>query len=311
MTEYILETKNLTKFFGENCAVYELNLKVPRGVVYGLLGPNGAGKSTAISMLTGCLKPSYGSVTILGLDIIKDRTKIMEKLGYLPQKPAAYPHITPVDFLVYMGRLSGMTRTNALDKTRELLDFVGLGKKSHYKVGTFSVGELQRLGFAQALINDPEILILDEPTSNLDPLGRFDLLNMVRRLVEEKGLTVITSSHIIPEVARVSDYIGILNNGVLLIEGDINDLVSGQEDEYVIEVSDNKVLADRLKEEGYVIEVSTSNEKNVHIKVDLSRTKELWKNLPRILADEKIDLYGFHPVGDPLERLFLKKLRVD
>lgn len=311
MTEFILETKNLTKFFGENCAVYELNLKVPRGVVYGLLGPNGAGKSTAISMLTGCLKPSYGSVTILGLDIIKDRTKIMEKLGYLPQKPAAYPHNTPVDFLVYMGRLSGMTRTYALDRTRELLDFVGLGKKSHYKVGTFSVGELQRLGFAQALINEPEILILDEPTSNLDPLGRFDLLNMVRRLVEEQGLTVITSSHIIPEVARVSDYIGILNNGVLLIEGDIQDLVSDQEDEYIIEVSDNKALAERLKEEGYVIEVSTNNEKNVHIKVDLSRTKELWKNLPRIIADEKIDLYGFQPMGDPLERLFLKKLRVD
>ena len=308
MTELMLETDNLTKFYGERCAVYQLNLKVPRGVVYGLLGPNGAGKSTTLRMITGCLKPTYGRIRVFGFT---DRIKIMEKMGYLPEKPVAYSHMTAITFLVYMGRLAGLSKKEAVEKSRELLDFMGLGKLAYNKVGTFSAGERQRLGFAQALINNPEFLVLDEPTSNLDPVGRFDLLNRVRRLVEGKGVTVLTSSHVIPEVERISDDVGIINKGSLLVQGSISDLISKEEDEYVIEVSDSKILMERLKKENYVIDVRIGEDRSLFVKVDLDKAKAFWTALPMILSEEKIALYGFHPIGDPLERLFLRRLGVE
>ncbi len=310
MTDLVLETSNLTRFFGEKCAVYRLNLKVPKGVVYGFLGPNGAGKSTTLRMVVGCLRPTYGKIKVFGLNVFSDRVKVMEKLGYLPEKPVAYPYMTPMDFLVYMGRLSGLTRKEAVEKARELLDFVGLGRLAYSKVNTLSAGERQRLGFAQALINEPEFLVLDEPTSNLDPVGRFDILNKVRRLAEEKGLTVLISSHVIPEVERVSDYVGIINNGLLVVQGRISDLIAEEEDEYLLEVSDSKKLLERLRKEDYVIEVRARDHKSVYLKVDLNKSKALWLTLPKILAEEKLALYGFRPIGDPLERLFLRRLGV-
>ena len=235
----------------------------------------------------------------------------MEKMGYLPEKPVAYSHMAAITFLVYMGRLAGLSKKEAVEKSRELLDFMGLGKLAYNKVGTFSAGERQRLGFAQALINNPEFLVLDEPTSNLDPVGRFDLLNRVRRLVEEKGVTVLTSSHVIPEVERISDYVGIINKGSLLVQGSISDLISKEEDEYVIEVSDSKILMERLKKENYVIDVRIGEDRSLFVKVDLDKAKAFWTALPMILSEEKIALYGFHPIGDPLERLFLRRLGVE
>ncbi|RLF16955.1 MAG: ABC transporter ATP-binding protein [Thermoprotei archaeon] len=310
MTENVIETENLTKFYGERCAVYRVNLRVPRGVVYGFLGPNGAGKSTTIGMLVGCLRPTYGKVRIFGLDVFRHRTKIMERVGYLPEKPVAYRNMRVEEFLEYMGRLEGLSRGEAREKARELLGFVGLGRLAMKKVETLSAGERQRLGFAQALIGDPELLILDEPTSNLDPVARFEILSKIRWLASKKGVTTFISSHVIPEVSRVSDYVGIINNGSLIAQGHITDLVAQEEDEYIVRVSDPKRLIDRLRERDYVLEVVSEGKDGVRLKVDINNAHNLWIELPELLVEERLALYEFKPIGDPLEKLFLRKLGV-
>jgi len=310
MAELIIETDDLTKFYGERCAVYRINLRVPRGVVYGFLGPNGAGKSTTIGMLVGCLRPTYGKIRIFGLDIFTHRIKIMERVGYLPEKPVAYRNMRLEEFLEYMGRLEGLSRKEAREKARELLGFVGLGRLAKKKIDTLSAGERQRLGFAQALIGDPELLILDEPTSNLDPVARFEILSKIRLLASKMGVTTFISSHVIPEVSRVSDCVGIINNGSLIAQGSITELVTQEEDEYVIRVSDPKRLATRLHELDYILETRLEGHEGIRLKIDISSAHELWVELPQILAEERLALYEFKPVGDPLERLFLRKLGV-
>ena len=310
MTELIIETDDLTKFYGERCAVYRINLRVPRGVVYGFLGPNGAGKSTTIGMLVGCLRPTYGKIRIFGLDIFTHRIKIMERVGYLPEKPVAYRNMRVEEFLEYMGRLEGLSRKEAREKARELLGFVGLGRLAKKRIDTLSAGERQRLGFAQALIGDPELLILDEPTSNLDPVARFEILSKIRLLASKMGVTTFISSHVIPEVSRVSDYVGIINNGSLIAQGSITELVTQEEDEYIIRVSDPKRLATRLREMDYILEARLEGHEGIRLKVDISSAHKLWVGLPQILAEERLALYEFKPIGDPLERLFLRKLGV-
>ena len=310
MVENVIETEKLTKFYGERCAVYRVNLRVPKGVVYGFLGPNGAGKSTTISMLVGCLRPSYGKVRIFGLDVFKHRIEVMSRVGYLPEKPAAYRNMRLEEFLEYMGRLEGLTRKEAREKARELLEFVGLGRLAVKKVGTLSAGERQRLGFAQALIGDPELLILDEPTSNLDPVARFEILSKIRLLASKKGVTTLISSHVIPEVGRVSDYVGIINNGSLIAQGPISDLIAQEEDEYLVRVSDPERLATRLLERDYILEAKFEGKDGIRLRVDVNNAHKLWVELPEVLAEEKLALYGFKPVGDPLERLFLRKVGV-
>ena len=211
MIQNILETKCLTKSFRNHCAVNCISLAVPEGCVYGLLGPNGAGKSTLLKMLTGILRPTNGEILFDGhVWSIKDLVDI----GALIETPPVYENLTAWENMKVRGLMLGIPDERSRE-VLELVDLAGTGKK---RVGTFSLGMKQRLGIGLALLSRPKLLVLDEPTNGLDPIGIQELRQMIRRFPEE-GITVIVSSHILSEIAKTADHMGIMVNGVLGYQG--------------------------------------------------------------------------------------------
>ncbi|MEY8304813.1 lantibiotic protection ABC transporter ATP-binding protein [Anaerosalibacter bizertensis] len=213
MSEYILETRGLTKKFKNEIAVDNISLSIRKNSIFGLLGPNGAGKSTTLKMITGIMKPSAGE--ILFDNHIWTR-KDLENIGALIENPAIYPNLTAMENLKLACTLYGLPKMRA----EEVLNIVGLEKAGKKKVKNFSMGMKQRLGLGMAIINNPKLLILDEPTNGLDPIGIEDLRELIRSF-PSKGMTVILSSHILSEVAQVADEIGIISNGVIGYSGKI------------------------------------------------------------------------------------------
>lgn len=305
MTESIaIETHKLTKIFGTTTIVYRLSLHIPRGAIAGLLGPNGAGKSTTIKMLTGRLKPTSGEARVLGYNPWKQRHELMERVGYLPERPAYYPEMTAIKFLTFMGRLHGFSRSEAIKRAREALDLAGIGRIERRLLGKMSSGQKQRLGFASALLHDPELLILDEPTANLDPQGRIYMMNLITDLVKE-GKTILVSSHILSEIERVCNWVGIMTEGHILDAGRIHDLVKGVYDtEYLIQCSDVAGMKGFVEGLEYVVSVK-QEEENLYVKVHEHALERLWKEVPEFCGENKIQLHVFKPVKDALEKLFV------
>lgn len=225
----VIQTHNLSKTFGEVQALKSLNLTVPKHSITGFLGPNGAGKSTTIKLLLGLLEPSAGGGEIFNLDIQKDSTQIRQKVGYLSQNPHFYPEMTARDVLWFTARFFYSGPQKAIEaRVEEMLEMVGLSDKADRTVNGFSGGERQRLGIAQAQINYPDLLILDEPAASLDPMGRLDVLNIMRNLQEKT--TIFYSTHILDDVQQVSDRVVILNQGELVAQGPIEELLSSGRD---------------------------------------------------------------------------------
>lgn len=305
----VISTSKLTKFFGEKCAVYRLNMQVPKSGVFGFLGPNGAGKTTTIKMLVGSLRATYGTATIFGLDIAEDHVEIMKKVGYLPERLIAYNYMSVLAFLSYMGRLFGLSRQQANERAKELLDWVGIGNKAMNKVGSLSAGEMQRLGFAHALVNDPVLLILDEPTTNLDPVGRVELLAKIQALVATKQKTVLVSSHILPEIERICNYVGIINNSEIVAQGKISELTSNQDDDFTLKVSKPKEFLKQIKNRTYLREV-WEQEGMIRVEVEIDQYQAFLKDVPKIISEGEMELELFRPTKSPLEKLLLEKLGV-
>lgn len=211
MKNLILETENLSKQYGEQMAVRNVSLQIERGSIYGLLGPNGAGKSTSLKMLVGLLRPTGGRIILDGRPWQKES---LSKIGSLIESPALYGNLTAEENLLVHTRLLKIPKT----KVTEVLETVNLKNTGKKRVSQFSMGMKQRLGIAAALLNDPELLILDEPTNGLDPFGIQELRELIISF-SEKGMTVILSSHILSEVAQVADTIGIISGGKLLFQG--------------------------------------------------------------------------------------------
>jgi len=214
----IIETENLTKRYDGTVAVDHLTLTVKKGTVYGFLGPNGAGKTTTILLLLGLIQPTEGKATVAGIDVQERPVDVKRVSGFMPAEGSAYPTLSAIDNLLYFAKFYRMPRGEAEKRARELLELVGLTDVADKKVGGFSTGMKQRLLLAQALLNDPDVLFLDEPTNGLDPKGAVELRELVRGLKKE-GKTVFFSSHILAEVEEVSDEIGIISRGKLLISG--------------------------------------------------------------------------------------------
>ena len=210
-----IETKNLTKSFGSHRAVDRVNLSIEQGEIYGFLGNNGAGKTTTIKMMTGLLTPTEGSVRFFGKDIRKSRHEILRRVGCIIEIPGFYGNLNGQENLEIYLRLRGMSRRKAIEDTMEL---VGLDPKDTGLVRGYSLGMKQRLGIARALLNQPEILILDEPTNGLDPSGIRNMRKLLRRLAKEQHMTLFLSSHILTEVEQLADRVGIIHNGKLIDE---------------------------------------------------------------------------------------------
>jgi ABC-2 type transport system ATP-binding protein len=221
--EVVLRTRNLSKQYGNRLAVDNLNLEVRRGEILGFLGPNGAGKTTTIRMALGLIAPTSGSVEILGLDVAAQRANVLPRVGALVETPALYLYMSGRDNLSAVGSVLGGVPKARIDA---VLDLVGLSARQKDRVRTYSLGMKQRLGVAMALLQDPDVLILDEPANGLDPVGIVEMRDLMHRLSAE-GKTVFISSHLLPEVQQICTRVAIINLGKLVTESTIEDLTKG------------------------------------------------------------------------------------
>jgi ABC-2 type transport system ATP-binding protein len=246
-SDLIISTKELTKSYGKKQVVNNLNLAVPKGSICGFLGSNGAGKSTTIKLLLGLTQPSSGVGTVFGKNVLHDSVEIRERVGFLAQTPSFYGHLTARQTLQFVASFffSG-PKTAIAARIEELIEVVGLTGKADRPVKGFSGGELQRLGIAQAAINDPELIILDEPASALDPLGRRDVLKILESFRGRS--TVFYSTHILDDVQRVSDRVVIMEQGRLIAQGPIEELLAGDRSLFYVTLrGDGQVVSDNLR----------------------------------------------------------------
>jgi ABC-2 type transport system ATP-binding protein len=220
----LVEARALTKRYETFVAVDHLSFQVHAGEIYGLLGPNGAGKTTTILMLLGLSEPSDGKARVLGLDPAREPLEVKRRVGYLPDAVGFYGRLTGRENLDYTARLNGLRRSEADERIGSLLVEVGLVDAADKPADTYSRGMLQRLGIADALVKDPAVLILDEPTASIDPAGVAELLTLIRRLAHEERLAVLLSSHLLAQVQQLCDRVGIFARGRLIAEGSVADL---------------------------------------------------------------------------------------
>lgn len=224
MAENIIELAGLTKKYGSHTVVDSLNLTIRKGEIFGLLGPNGAGKSTTILMMMGLTEPDAGTVHVCGINSVKNPIEVKRKVGYLPEDVGFYDDYTGKENLIYTARLNGLPVTEASARAGQILARVGLTGEEDKKTGKYSRGMRQRLGLADILIKEPEVIILDEPTLGIDPAGVREFLELIVRLSREQGITVLFSSHHLHQVQQVCDRVGLFIGGKLIAEGNIQTL---------------------------------------------------------------------------------------
>lgn len=244
--DYIVETHNLTKRYGNEYAVQQLSMKVPKGSVYGFLGPNGSGKSTTIRMLLGLIKPSKGTVRIFQEDLKKSRKSILSRVGSLVEHPSYYPHLTAQENLEVWRKLVNVPKK----RIHEVLELVQLSNVSGKAVKGFSLGMKQRLGIAAALLNEPELLILDEPTNGLDPSGIIEMRNLIKQLAAEKGMTILVSSHLLAEIDQMATTVGIVRKGQMIFQDSIQALHKLAQHQVSLAVSESKMARQVLMAAG-------------------------------------------------------------
>jgi len=305
----VIQTNNLSKTFGNIEALNFLNLTVPKHSITGFLGPNGAGKSTTIKLLLGLLKPTSGTGEVFGLDIQKQSTEIRRRVGYLSQDPHFYPEMTAREVLRFTAKFFYTGPKNMIEeRIEEMLLMVGLSEKADRNVNGFSGGERQRLGIAQAQINYPDLLILDEPAASLDPMGRQDVLNIMRNLQEKT--TIFYSTHILDDVQRVSDRVVILNQGQLIAQGPIEELLSaGRDIVYVITLEgDTLKIRDKIIELPWVSNLAEEPLNNaIQWRIAVSDPDKAKRDLLPILVNcQGITVLNFGRQERELEEVFMR-----
>src|SRR5205809_2885944 len=219
----VVTLENVSVAYGKHLALREVTASFPAGAV-GLLGPNGAGKSTMIKALLGFVTPETGGMRVLGLDVAESPLGIRARIGYMPESDAHIPGMNAVSFVAYCGELAGLPRVDAMQRAHEVLFYVGLGEARYRNVETYSTGMKQRIKLAQALVHDPDLLFLDEPTNGMDPKGRDEMLELVRDLAARKGMTLILSSHLLPDVEFACDHVVVMDKGSVAAAGPITAL---------------------------------------------------------------------------------------
>jgi ABC-2 type transport system ATP-binding protein len=215
--------ENVTVMYGAHAALRDVSTTFPAGAI-GLLGPNGAGKSSMIKALLGFVGPQTGQMHVLGFDVARAPLEIRARVGYMPETDGHIPGMNAVSFVAYCGELAGLPRVDAMQRAHEMLFYVGLGEARYRNVETYSTGMKQRIKLAQALVHDPDLLFLDEPTNGMDPKGRDEMLDLVRDLAHNKGMHVILSSHLLPDVEYTCDAVVVLDKGTVATAGPINAL---------------------------------------------------------------------------------------
>jgi ABC-2 type transport system ATP-binding protein len=306
--EWVIHTHGLTRSYGDVEALKSLDLRVLRNSIFGFLGPNGAGKTTAIKLLLDLIRPTGGTAEIFGLDIGRDSVAIRDRIGYLPQEPRYYDHMTARQTLRFAARFSFKGPRDEMEKRiGETLDLAGLEDKADRPIKGFSGGEHQRLGIGQAQVNYPDLLILDEPAASLDPIGRRDVLAVMERL--RRHTTVFYCTHILDDVQRVSDTVAILNQGELVAQGPIEELLAGDEGiAYTVALKgDAESARQRISSQAWVTGIhSTSRNGTTIWTVSVADDDAAQSQLLRLLlADERMVVTGFGRKEYQLEEVFV------
>jgi len=271
----IIEVKNLTKDFREIKAVNDLSFTVPSGCVYGFLGQNGAGKSTTIRMLLTLIAPTSGTIEIFGLNLLHHRKEILRQAGAIIERPDLYKYLTALENLKLFAAMSGIKLTEK--KLKEQLERVGLADRAKSKVKTYSQGMKQRLGIAVALVHDPQLIILDEPTNGLDPQGIADIRNLILHLSREQKKTLVVSSHLLHEMEMISDSMLIIDKGKKIVEGEAASLMDPAKTIVQVQTRDNAGALQLLKQTQWAVFIEP-HEKELRLQMDK-------KNVPALNAD--------------------------
>lgn len=299
MKNYIIETKNLTKVYGEQTVVNSVNLHIEKGSIYGLLGRNGAGKTTIMKMILGLTDISNGEVSVFNQNIKGNEKKIYPRIGAIIETPGFYPNLTGTENLEIFAMLRGTAFPNAV---KNALEVVGLPYKDKKLFGNYSLGMKQRLGIANAILHDPEVLILDEPTNGLDPIGIAEVRDFIKDLSVKKGKTILISSHILSEITLLADTVGIIDKGVLLEENSMEELNKKNRKYIILEVSDVSKAATILEKEFGITNYSV--EDNNHIRI-YSHGLDMAK-INKSLVMNEISVISSQICNDSLEDYFKK-----
>lgn len=262
MNNFVIETKQLTKVYGEQDVVKAVNIHVKKGRIYGLLGRNGAGKTTIMKMILGLTSITSGKVDVFGQDIKGREKQVFPRIGAIIETPGFYPNLTGTENLEIFAKLRGTVGPNAVKKA---LEVVGLPYKDKKLFSKYSLGMKQRLGIANAILHDPELLILDEPTNGLDPIGIAEMRNFIKELSVERGKTILISSHILSEIALLADDIGIIDHGLLLEENSMKELKKKNRKYILLQVSDVSKAALILEHQFHLVDYSVHDDQTLRI----------------------------------------------
>jgi ABC-2 type transport system ATP-binding protein len=296
----LFQLQHVTKTYGAVTALHKLTVSTPEGAV-GLLGPNGAGKTTLIRTLLGLIAIDAGDGQVLGLDIRSRRMEIRQAVGFVPEDECLFPGLVGVDFVAYAGELGGMAPADALQRSHEVLDYVGLGEARYRPVESYSTGMKQRLKLASAVVHDPRLLILDEPTNGMDPAGREELIALARDLAHNKGMSLLFSSHLLPDVEAVCEHVVVLGRGRLLAQGRIEEMKQVHRRTFEVRLKDGQEqFAARLTAVGAGV---TPRDDLLLVELPEGRTQALLWQLARETGQQ---IRHLRPQRSSLEEVFFK-----
>lgn len=297
MSNYIIETQNLSFGYSKLITLEGINLKIEKGSIYGLLGPNGAGKTTIIRLLLGLLQPMDGDVKLFGMSHTDKSLEILKNIGAMIESPSLYEHLSGLDNLEITRRIHKAPRK----RIEEVLEIVKLQSASKKRVKNYSLGMKQRLGLALSLISKPQLLILDEPTNGLDPHGIIETRELLSRLTNDFGISILISSHLLSEVEKLVTHIGILTKGKLAFQGTMQELLTLKQQQGIlrIQTNNNQSAAIVLKDLFNIsVKITDSLELNVNNKEEIAQ-------IAKTLINKGIDVHELHVINTDLEQIFL------
>lgn len=301
----VASVSDLTIRYGTKTVLQHFTLEIPEGCV-GLLGPNGAGKTTLIKTFLGFITPAAGRARVMGLDVAHQGKQIRQKIGLMPEQDCHIPGMNAVTFVAYAGELAGMPPAQAIRRAHEVLEWCGLGEARYRNVETYSTGMKQRVKLAQALVHGPKLLFLDEPTNGLDPTGRDEMLDLVRDVSHGKGLSVVVSSHLLPDIERTCDSVIVMRRGELVRQGPIAELKQTGGVQYDVEL--------RIFSEGFVQAMAAQGAVLVHrqgstCRFDIPETMILpHQRIFEIASASSAQVRGFRPAERSLEDVFMEAI---
>jgi ABC-2 type transport system ATP-binding protein len=304
----VITVSNLTKFYGDFKALDSISFAVEKGWIYGYLGPNGAGKTTTIRTMLGLLKPNQGEVQITGINPTKDPVQALQSLGYAPELPTLQPFFTGEQLLDFMGKMFGLATQARKEKIKQLIDLVGLEEWGDKKIGKYSKGMVQKLSVALALINDPWVLIMDEPTIGMDPEATAHFRNLFTTL-SKQGKTIFISSHLLDEAQRICTHVGMINKGKMVFDGPITQVLEAFTQQWVVEAELEKVtktMVSALKKLDYVEDVKVEGNK---LRIELKEKKDLRGEISSEIFKRKGVLLSLNLHKISLEDAYLRALK--